>query len=85
MSSFDEVVSVVLLTSAALMLIALWRTAHRNRFLGMCLLVMAFTTFFGVGLHVERLREGSMISVLNVLTAILLLVAGILSLRKRAA
>lgn len=84
MSSFEQVASVVLFTSATLMLIALWRTAHQNRFLGICLLVMAFMTFLAVGLHLERLREGSRIAILNTLTAVLLLAAGILSLRKRA-
>ncbi len=83
MSNFEQTTSFVLFGSAAPMLIALWRAAHQNRLLGVCLLVMAITTFIGIGLHVDRLREGSTIAVLNVLTAVLWFAAGVVSLRKR--
>lgn len=83
MADFEPIISFVLFVSAAFMLIAVWRAAHQNRLLGVCLLVMAITTVIGVGLHLDRLREGSMIAVLNVLTAVMWFAAGVVCLRNR--
>jgi hypothetical protein len=81
--NFELITSLILFASAALMLIALWR-ANQNRLLGACLLAMAVTTLIGVGIHLDRLRDGATIAVLNLLTAVLWFGAGLVSLRNRA-
>lgn len=85
MPSFEEWMALVLFVSAVVMLIALLGAARPNRLLGYSLLAMAASSFAAAGLHFDRLRDGSMIAVLNALTGALWLVAGVVSLRKRAA
>ncbi len=78
-------VAVVLFISSVAMVVALWRSASRNRLLGVSLLLMAALQFLAVGSHLDRLTGGSIASVLTVLTGAMWLAGAVLSLRKKRA